>query len=213
MVKRQSSLWLGTDEMPTKEQQTRGVWSLNSQVLESLLQDWALSYWQGIISRGRWWWAREGRKAERKKESKKRRQRNLGGLSKTDPSINSRNNYTWLEFKLQIGSNELDNGVRPPRAHQWWWVGRQKKINTYSFAYLFQKPKTRVYDEIKEPPNTDLYTQILECTTVGVTDPHQPRQTRFRVLKILTLHLSHPQILMLLPSSLSALELLMKSLQ
>jgi hypothetical protein len=80
----------------------------------------------------------------------------LGELSKTDPSINSPNNYKWLEFKLQIGSNELDNGVWPSRAHQWRWVGRQKEINTYSFAYLFQKPKTRVYDKIKEPPNTDI---------------------------------------------------------
>jgi hypothetical protein len=36
---------------------------------------------------------KEGRKEGRKKESKKRRQRNLGELSKTDPSINSHNNY------------------------------------------------------------------------------------------------------------------------
>ncbi len=145
---------------------------------------------------------KEGRKEGRKKESKKRRQRNLGELSKTDPSINSHNNYKWLEFKLQIGSNELDNGVRPPRAQQWWWVGRQKKINTYSFAYLFQKPKTRVYDKIKEPPNTDIYTDIRMhnswCYWCRSASP-DPLQS------FVNLDPSHHQILMLLPSSLSAL--------
>ncbi len=157
MVIRQSSLWLGSDEMPTKEQQTRSVWSLNSQVLESLLQDWALSYQQGIISRGRWWWRREERKKERKKESKKRRQRNLGELSKTDPSINSHNNYKWLEFKLQIGSNELDNGVRPPRAHQWWWVGRQKKSILTLLLIFFKNPKLEFMTESKNRPTLIYY--------------------------------------------------------
>ncbi len=70
MVIRQSSLWLGTDEMPTKEQQTRGVWSLNSQVLESLLQDWALSYSTGDNTKGGGddEEGKEGRKEERKQE-------------------------------------------------------------------------------------------------------------------------------------------------
>ncbi len=130
-----------------------GVWTHKSWRVFSRTEPWVTR--QGIIPRGAVM-MRKGRKEGRKKESKKRRQRNLGELSKTDPSINSPNNYKWLEFKLQIGSNELDNGVWPSRAHQWRWVGRQKEINTYSFAYLFQKPKTRVYDKIKEPPNTDI---------------------------------------------------------
>jgi hypothetical protein len=60
------------------------------------------------------------------------------------------------------------------------WVGKKKSILTLLLTF-FKNPKLEFMTKSKNRP-TPIYTQILECTTVGVTDADQPRQTRFRVL-------------------------------
>jgi hypothetical protein len=66
------------------------------------------------------------------------------------------------------------------------WVGQKDSILTLLLTF-FKNPKLEFMTKSKNR-STLIYTQILECTTVGVTDAYQPRQTRFRVLKILSLH-------------------------